>query len=97
MMPGQKDTKTVKIDGKSHVLQKRLIMGNLSFVYKIFLRENHGINIGFTKFCSLRPVHCILANSGGTHTVCVCPLHENMKLMASGNLFIYFLIIFTIL
>lgn len=85
MMPGQKDTKTVKIHGASHVRQKRLIMGNLSFIYKNFLQENPGIKIGFTKFCCLRPAHCILANAGGTHVVCVCPIHENMKLMTSGN------------
>ncbi|GBP87472.1 hypothetical protein EVAR_64469_1 [Eumeta japonica] len=43
-----------------------------------------GIKTGFTKFCCLRPAHCNLANAGGTHTVCACPIHDNMKLMASG-------------
>ncbi|XP_024941754.1 uncharacterized protein LOC112494504 isoform X2 [Cephus cinctus] len=71
MMPGQKDTKSVKINGESQVRQKRLIMGNPSLVYKNFKKENLDVKIGFSKFCSFRPTYCILAISGGTHTVCV--------------------------
>lgn len=85
MMPGQKDTKSVKIDGKQCIMQKRLIFGNLQDVYQRFIRENEGIKISFSKFCSLRPEHCIFAGTGGTHNVCLCPIHENMRLMTSGN------------
>ena len=85
MMPGQKDTKSVKVNGQTLIRQKRLIIGNLRYVYNNFTRQHPTMKIGFSKFCSLRPPHCILAGSGGTHTVCVCPIHENMNLMASGN------------
>ena len=84
-MPGQKDTKSVKVDGQRHVCQKRLIIGNLKDVYKNFKLENPDIKISLSKFCSFRSAHCILAGSGGTHVVCVCPLHENMKFMAVGK------------
>ncbi|CAG9773247.1 unnamed protein product [Ceutorhynchus assimilis] len=85
MMPGQKDTKSVKINGKKCTVQKRLIFGNLRHVYEKFMDENEEIKICFAKFCSLRPEHCIFAGSGGTHNVCLCPIHENMRLMTSGS------------
>ena len=84
MMPGQKDTKSVKIDGKKCIIQKRLIFGNLQDVNQRFIRENEGINISFSKFCLLPPEHCIFAGTGGTHNVCLCPIDENMRLMTSG-------------
>lgn len=86
MMPGQKDFKKVKIGDQITTVQKRLIMGNLKDIFKKFKNENPNIKIGFSKFCSVRPEHCILAGAGGTHRVCVCPIHENMKLMMLGKL-----------
>lgn len=83
-MPGQKDTKSVYIDGESVIFQKRLVLVNLKEVFLKFHQENPGVKIGLAKFCSLRPSYCMLAGSGGTHIVCVCPIHENTKLMASG-------------
>ena len=85
MMTDQKDTKSVKVEDQTHIRQKRLIFGNLKDVFRKFARQNPNIKIGLSKFCSLRPPHCILAGSGGTNTVCVCPIHENMKFMASGK------------
>lgn len=84
-MPGQKDVKAVKIDGKKCNIQKRLVMGNIKDIFKKFRNENPNVKIGFAKFCSLRPEHCVLAGSGGTHRVCMCPIHENMKLLVKGK------------
>ena len=39
--------------------------------------------IGFSKFCELRPKCYITVNSSGTHCVCVCFYHQNVKLMCS--------------
>ena len=36
VMPGQKDTKSVKINDQKSVYQKRLIMGNLKEIFKKF-------------------------------------------------------------
>ena len=85
VMPGQKVTKSVKIGGKKMILQKCLITRNLKQIFSKFISGNPHIKIGFANFCSLRPEHCVLAGSGGTHVVCVCPIHENMNLMALGN------------
>ena len=35
----------------------------------------------FQAFAELRPKHCILAGASGTHAVCVCTIHQNVKLM----------------
>ena len=41
--------------------------------------------IGFSKFPELRPQHCVLAGASGTHAVCVCTIHQNVKLMMIGG------------
>ena len=40
--------------------------------------------IGFSKFAELRPKHCILAGASDMHSVCVCTIHQNVKLMLLG-------------
>lgn len=81
LMPGMKDYVSVKInDSKIHV-QKRLILCNLNELYSIFKTQNPDVKLGFSKFAQLRPKHCVIAGSSGTHTVCVCVYHENLKLM----------------
>ncbi|XP_074112106.1 uncharacterized protein LOC141535849 [Cotesia typhae] len=54
-------------------------------LHKIFQSRFPGIKIGFSSFASLRPKHCILAGGSGTHTVCVCSIHQNVKLMILGG------------
>ena len=41
--------------------------------------------IGFSKFAELHPRHCVLAGASGTHAVCVCTTHQNVKLMMIGG------------
>ena len=41
--------------------------------------------VGFSKFCSMRPKNCILAGKSGTRAVCVCTVHQNVKLMLNGS------------
>ena len=41
--------------------------------------------IGFSKFAELYPQHCVLAEASGTHAVCVCTIHQNVKLMMTGG------------
>ena len=53
-------------------------------LYQAFKNEHSTLHIGFTKFAELRPKHCILAGASGTHAVCVCTIHQNVKLMLEG-------------
>ena len=43
------------------------------------------MKMGFSKFAQLRSRQCILAGAAGTHSVCVCTLHQNVKLMMAGG------------
>ena len=84
-LPGKKDFKSViQEDGRRLHVQKKLVLMNLSELYASFKEKYPHEKIGFSKFASLRPQHCVLAGSSGTHTVCVCIIHENVKLMLEG-------------
>ena len=50
--------------GKKQHLQKRL---------------HADIKTGFSKCCHLRRKWCVLLGASGTHCVCVCTYHQNMK------------------
>jgi len=81
--PGKKDYVSVKVNGKKEHIQKRLILCNLNELYASF-KEKTSLKIGFSKFCSLRPKWCVTVGASGSHTVCVCTLHQNTKLMLSS-------------
>lgn len=40
--------------------------------------------IGCSKFAELRPPNCVLDGASGTHSVCVCTYHQNVKLMVDA-------------
>lgn len=85
-MPGMKDYVSIRNDeGKRIHVQKRLILSNLKELYTFFRSEYPGVQIGFSMFAALRPKNCILAGATGTHTVCVCAIHQNVKLMMMGE------------
>lgn len=86
MMPGQKDYVSVKdLSGNRIQKQKRLILCNLKEAYALFKQKHTDNKIGFSKFAELRPKHCVLAGASGTHSVCVCTIHQNFKLMMIGG------------
>ena len=89
-MPGMKDVITVRqSDGKKERLQKRLLLLNLNELYQSFKEEHADLKVGFTKFSMMRPENCILAGSSGTHSICVCLYHQNVKLLLLGMFEIY--------
>lgn len=86
VMPGKKDfISVVQVQGGKRVhQQKRLLLCNLREAYREFKQRHPDLKIGFTKFAMLRPRECVLAGASGTHSVCVCVLHQNVKLMMLG-------------
>lgn len=86
-LPGKKDCKSVKNGDERVIKQKRLILGNLREIYSLFNERYPNLKIGFSKFASLRPPECVLAGAPGTHTVCVCAIHQNFKLKFEGASF----------
>lgn len=80
-MPGKKDFVLVRKNGCKKHVQKRLILCNLRELYRYFKGKNPDIKIGFSKFTDLRPLHCVLPVTTGTHSVCICTIHHNVKFM----------------
>lgn len=80
-MPGVKDTVSIIVDGEKQKIQKRLLLYNLNDLYTHFMRGKTDDIVSFSKFAKLRPRNCILAGASGTHSVCVCTIHQNCKLM----------------
>ena len=80
--PGKKDYVSVKTDGVKEYAQKCLLLGNFKELYVNFYKENSDVRKeGFSTSCTLRPKECITVNNCGSHNVCVCPHHQNTKLM----------------
>ncbi|CAH0563173.1 unnamed protein product [Brassicogethes aeneus] len=84
LMPGRKDYVSVKVNDQKVQMQKRLLLNNLKELYEMFTNTFPEIKCSFSKFASLRPKYCVLAGASGTHSVCVCPIHENVKLLIDG-------------
>ena len=78
---GEKDPQTKKAITK----QTRLVIVSLKEAYAFFKDKNPGVKVGFAKFAELRPKECLLADQTGTHSVCVCTIHQNTKLMIEGT------------
>ena len=84
MLPGEKDFVSMKA-GNVHVhKQKRLIFMHLNELYSVFKKDHPDITVGISKFCELRPNNCITVGSRDSHSVCVCKIHQNVKLMISA-------------
>ena len=58
-----------------------LMLSNLREVYREFKDKFPDRKVGFSKFAELRPKHCVLVRASGAHSVCVCKIHQNVKLM----------------
>jgi len=81
--PGKKDFVSVKVDGQRQQVQKRLLLVNLRELYVSFTTSN-GNKRGFSKFCELRPKSCVTVSASGMHSVCVCEIHQNVKLLLAA-------------
>ena len=79
VMPRKKDCLSILRDGKKTLFQKRLVLGT-------FKSQHLSMKISFSKFAMVRPKECVLAGASGTHSVCVCTIHNNVKLMMKGSM-----------
>ena len=85
MCPGAKDFVVVRDSlGVKKRVQKRLILGSLKETYEMYKQDHENPKVGFSSFCALRPKHCVVAGCSGTHAVCVCLQHQNVKLMVTS-------------
>ena len=54
---------------------------NLQELYTAFKEKQPNANIGFSRFCALRPKWCVLAGSKMTYFACVCSAQQNVVLL----------------
>ena len=57
---------------------------NLQELYTAFKEKHRNVNIGFSRFCALRPKWCVLGGSKMTHSVCVCSAHQKFSLVVDA-------------
>ena len=57
---------------------------NLQEFYTAFKEKHPNVNIGFSKFCALRPKWCVLDGLKMNHSVCVCSAHQNVMLLVDA-------------
>ena len=83
-MPEKKDYVSVSkgVHKKNFATCKRPC--NLQELKTVFKEKHSNLNIGFSKFCALRPKWCVLAGSKMTHSVCVCSAHQNVVLLVDA-------------
>jgi len=79
--PGKKDCVSI---GKKQYKQKRLLLLTLNELFVHFKQKYPHYIIGRSSFCALRPKWCVLPGASGTHSVCVCVYHQNVKLMTEA-------------
>ena len=65
-------------------IRKRLGLNNLREVYQLFKDRVSTETVGFSKCADPQPNPCILAGASATHPLCVCTIHQNVKLMMLG-------------
>ena len=70
---------SMKVENVRVHKQKRLILMNLNELYTVFKKEHQDVTIGISIFCELRPKNYITVGSRGSHSVCVCKIHQNVK------------------
>lgn len=84
-LPGKNDCIRVFENGERKTKQKRLMLLSVNEAYELFKIEHSELKIGKTKFHEIRPKNCIKLGPSTTHTVCVCIIHQNVKLMMENG------------
>jgi hypothetical protein len=78
---GTKETVTVRLENCKIKKQKRYILMTLRDLYLEFKKNFPNIKVGFSKFVSLKPKWCFTITSHNAHNICVCHIHQIIKLM----------------
>ena len=85
-LTGEKDCVSIRLpDKKKMKKEKQLILSSISGIYEQFTKENPDRKIGFSTFALLRSKLYMLVGAVGTHNVCVCTYHQNVKLLVAIN------------
>ena len=83
--PGRKDRIIIRDTNEQGIKTKRTeqvryMLMSLKEAYNKFVENNSTVKIGLSKFCELRP-QCVKLFDHIPHQVCICPYHENIRLL----------------
>lgn len=81
VLPGRNDKISMS---KGVYEQKRLMLCNVEELYALFKRKHPDLKVGLSMFFKLRPKYCVSAGATGTHKICVCQTHEDVRLLISA-------------
>ena len=76
--------KTMLVWGKEYISKNFATfktLCNLQELYTASKIKHPNVNIGFSKFCTLRPKWCVVASSKMIHSVCVCSADKKVVLL----------------
>ena len=76
----RKEYVIVRKDREKFQIQKRYLLYTIKEAHQIFRQDNPGINIGLSKFSSLRPANVVTIQDI-PHETCLCKTHENMAFL----------------
>ena len=81
-MPGKRDYVQTTVGGRKVLIQKKLLFYTVHDLFLKFVEEYQGNeNLpSFSYFASLKPIECIHAGDPGSHSICTCAEHQNVKL-----------------
>ena len=80
-----KECVKIKSGESSITVQKKILIYDLSDLYKNWIKDSDHKTIPCLAFFSqMRPKECVFAGEPGTHNICVCSIHQNVKLKLSA-------------
>lgn len=81
-----KECVKIKVTGEPSLsLQKRILIYDLPDLYKNWVKDSGHQNVPcLAFFTQMRPKQCVFAGDPGTHNICVCFEHQNVKLKLSA-------------
>lgn len=78
---GMKECIKIKVGDQIITVQKRILWFDLKDLYLNWIRVTKLSKVPcLAFFCKLKPKQCFFAGEPGTHNICVCILHQNIKL-----------------
>lgn len=80
-MASMKDAVSMNVDGQKMRVPRRMLLHSLKELYFFFKEKHPNVKLSFSMFAKLRPKNCVLPGQSGTHLVCVCTIHQNVKMM----------------
>ncbi|KAF8793879.1 hypothetical protein HNY73_001911 [Argiope bruennichi] len=81
--PGMHDEMIIWENGIKKRVRKHFLTMYMKEAHALFKEENPSINIGYSKFCSLRPKNVLLLKDTPSDQ-CKCKSHENFILLLKG-------------